>query len=218
MVNAKGDELTKLKNELSAVEKIKEQLDESLPLRGIELSPEEEKAIRGFQFLSMKPMLVVFNLSEDELLTGKDYVAEFSKHWIDGQIQGVQLCADVEMEVSQLDDDDRSEFLKDYGIEKPASDRVINLSYDLLGLISFLTTGEDETRAWTVKKDALAPKAAGEVHSDIERGFIRAETVSYTDLIDAGSMAEGKKRGTVRLEGKNYEVQDGDIINFRFSV
>lgn len=216
--NAKGAEREQLIAEQSALEKIKERLDNEQPIRGLELSPQEDKSIRGFQFLSIKPLLVVFNVGEDAIANGAEIVGRFADKWVAGQCGAGSLCAEVELEIARLDDEESAMFLADYGIEEPAAQRVIGMSYDLLGAISFLTTGPDESRAWTIRRGALAPEAAGAIHSDIERGFIRAETVLYDDLVATGSMAEARKVGKVRLEGKSYVVQDGDVINFRFSV
>ncbi|MCX7047261.1 MAG: DUF933 domain-containing protein [Candidatus Sumerlaeota bacterium] len=217
LTNVQGAERERLIAEQAALEKIKSRLDQEQPLRGIALTPEEDKAIRGFQFLSLKPLLVVFNISEASLTAKEDAAGRFASRWQPGLTAGTQICATVEMEIARLSGEDRSAFLADYGITEPAANRIIRLSYELLGAISFLTTGEDESRAWTIRRGTLAPPAAGAVHSDIEHGFIRAEVVTYDDLMAAGSMAEVKRLGHLRLEGKSYEVKDGDIINFRFS-
>jgi GTP-binding protein YchF len=215
---AKGAEHERLLVERAVLAKIKARLEAEQPIRGGFLSPEEEKAVRGFQFLSPKPLLVVFNVSESALQSGDDVAGRVAGARGGEQTAAAQLCAAAEMEIARLEENEREAFLSDYGIAEPAAQRIIGLSYELLGAISFLTAGEDESRAWTIRQGTLAPQAAGVIHSDIERGFIRAEVVSYEALAEAGSMAEARKRGTVRLEGKNYVMQDGDVVNFRFSV
>lgn len=187
-------------------------LEAETPIRHLELTDEEERSLRGYQFLTAKPMLLVLNIGEDQLQSppALDYPWRRSA--------AAALCGKVEAELAQLDDADARAFMDDLGISKPARDRVIQLSYDLLGLMSFLTAGPDEVRAWTIRRNTPAVEAAGTIHSDIQRGFIRAEIVAYTDLVAAGGMSEAKKAGTVRLEGKTYIVQDGDVCHFLFNV
>ena len=189
-------------------------LEADTPIRDIDLTPDEEKMLRGYQFLSAKPMLIVLNIGEAQL--GADLLSMIEYPHAKSAV--VQLAGKVEAEIAQLDPDDARAFLDDLGIEEPARERVIGASYGLLGLISFLTAGPDEVRAWPIRKGTPALEAAGTIHSDIQRGFIRAEVVAYKDLIAAGTMAEAKKHGTVRMEGKTYVVQDGDICNFLFNV
>ncbi len=200
--------------ERDALQRLQAGLENDQPIRDQELSPDEEKLLRGFQFLSAKPILIVVNIGEDQL--GQDIAVGIP---YDHQKAAVtQLAGKVEAEIAQLDPADAELFLADLNIQEPARDRVIRASYDLLGLIAFLTAGPDEVRAWPLRRNTPAVEAAGEIHSDIQRGFIRAEVVAYDDLIAAGSMAEAKKRGTVRMEGKTYIVQDGDVTNFLFNV
>jgi GTP-binding protein YchF len=200
--------------ERDALVRLQAGLEQDIPIRDQELSPDEEKLLRGFQFLSAKPVLIVLNIGEDQL--GQDIAGTIQ---YDHQKAAVtQLAGKVEAEIAQLDAEDAQLFLADLQIDEPARDRVIRDSYDLLGLIAFLTAGPDEVRAWPIPRNTPAVEAAGAIHSDIQRGFIRAEVVAYDDLIAAGSMAEAKKRGTVRMEGKTYIVQDGDICNFLFNV
>ncbi len=189
-------------------------LEENRPIRDQALSDDEAKLLRGYQFLSAKPVLVVINVGEDQL--GADIAASTPYNHQKAAI--TQLAGKVEAEIAQLGPEDAKLFLVDLQIEEPARDRVIEASYNLLGLISFLTAGPDEVRAWPIRQHTPAVEAAGAIHSDIQRGFIRAEIVAYNDLIAAGSMVEAKKRGTVRMEGKTYIVQDGDICNFLFNV
>jgi ribosome-binding ATPase len=185
-------------------------------LRSLSFTPDEEPLLAGFGFLSRKSVIALFNVAEER--AGKElpdlYQAELQKL----QIPGLVLSARVEMEVAQLDEKDRQSFLTELGIEEPARDRFIRASYRLLDLISFFTTGEDEVKAWTIEQRTSARKAAGKIHSDIERGFIRAEVVAYDDFIRHGSEAKCREAGKLRLEGKDYSVQDGDIIHFRFNI
>ncbi|MDP1758986.1 MAG: redox-regulated ATPase YchF [Thermodesulfovibrionales bacterium] len=200
--------------------KCKEILEKETPLRDIEFSEEEQKTMRNLQFMSIKPVVIVLNVSEKDLnseeTTGTTY--ELQKFFKGKQVKVLNLCGKIEMEIAQLSLEEATAFLDDLGIHEPALNRLIHVSYGLLGLISFLTVGEDEVRAWTVKKGTDAQKAAGKIHSDIERGFIRAEVVSFEDFISHGSMSAARDKGLLRLEGKTYEVKDGDIINFRFNV
>lgn len=199
--------------------KIQDVLENEQPVSTISFSEEEREAIKHITFLTDKPMLIVVNLDEKQFTTvsypQKEEIHSFGAHH---QMIVLEICAQVEAEISQLDPEDKQLFMEDLGIQEVGMDRLARAIYDLLGLISFLTAGEDEVRAWTIKKGLPAKKAAGKIHSDIERGFIRAETVAYQDLKKAGSMAKAREQGHFRLEGKEYPVQDGDIINFRFNV
>jgi GTP-binding protein YchF len=196
--------------EIALLNQCKQHLDEEVPLRRF---PEiaAAKLLRGFAFLSAKPMLILFN-NEDE----NDALPE-ADQLPDGETCMV-IRAKLEQELTQMSDDEAKEFLEEFNITASATDRVIQRSYDLMGLISFFTVGEDEVRAWTIGKQTDAVDAAEVIHSDIKKGFIRAEVLAYDDLMDAGTYAEARKKGTVRLEGKTYTVRDGDIINFRFNV
>ncbi len=189
-------------------------LESDTPLRDVDITPDEEKMLRGYQFLSAKPILLVLNIGENEL--GQDVAATISYPHRKSAV--VQLAGKIEAEIAQLEGEDARAFLDDLGIQEPARERAIRATFDLLGLVSFLTAGPDEVRAWPIPAGMAAVEAAGEIHSDIQRGFIRAEVVAYDDLIAAGSMVEAKKRGTVRMEGKTYIVQDGDICNFLFNI
>lgn len=187
-------------------------LEAETPIRAVAMSDEEERMIRGYQFLTAKPLLLVPNLGEAQLGAPPELTYAYAQSAV------VPLCGKIEAELAQLDDADAQSFMDDLGISSPARDLVIQRSYDLLGLISFLTAGPDEVRAWTIRRNLPAVEAAGAIHSDIQRGFIRAEIVAYTDLISAGSMVEAKKQGTVRMEGKTYIIQDGDVCHFLFNV
>jgi GTP-binding protein YchF len=185
-------------------------------LRSIDFTPDEESLLAGFGFLSRKSVIALFNVPEER--AGKDLPEDVVKELDRLQIRGLALSAKVEMEVAQLDEKDRRAFLNELGIAEPARDRFIRASYQLLDLISFFTSGEDEVKAWTIEQGTPARKAAGKIHSDIERGFIRAEVVAYEDFIRYGTEAKCREAGKLRLEGKDYIVADGDIIHFRFNV
>jgi GTP-binding protein YchF len=202
-------------------------LEEGRPLRALELEGEDLKRLRGFQFLSAKPLLIVINLDESQLAAGAATATQIDRaagaaglttFLSRARTAAVAVCAKIELEIAQLDPADAAAFLADLGLQESGLDRVIRASYDLLGYISFFTVGEDECRAWSIPRGTPAQLAAGEIHSDIARGFIRAEVVAYDHLVGRGSMAACRDHGEVRLEGKEYVVQDGDIINFRFAT
>jgi hypothetical protein len=202
-------------------------LEEGRPLRALELKGEDLKRLRGFQFLSAKPLLIVINLDESQLAAGGKTATDIERAAAAAGLTpflsragtaAVAVCAKIELEIAQLDAADAATFLADLGLTESGLDRVIRASYDLLGYISFFTVGEDECRAWSIPRGTPAQLAAGEIHSDIARGFIRAEVVGYDHLIARGTMAACRDHGEVRLEGKEYVVQDGDIINFRFAT
>ena len=205
-----GRDKTIIERETVLFEKLQDVLSTATPLRDISLTIEEEKILSGFGFLSRKPLLILLNLGEEQAQPEIQYGHQRSRI--------VSLQGKLEMDLGQLSDEDAALFMKEYGIEELGLSRMIRTSYDLLGLLSFFTIGEDEVRAWTVRRGALAPEAAGEVHTDFQKGFIRAEVITFDDLMEAGSMAEGRSKGKLRLEGKQYPVQDGDIISIRFSV
>lgn len=209
-MSAKDKELRIAERDL--LQRLREGLENEQPIRHQDLSDEEERLIRGYQFLTAKPMLLALNIGEGAI--GSPIALDYSYR----QSAVVPFCAKIEAELAQLDDADSASFMADLGISQPARDLVIQRSYALLGLISFLTAGPDEVRAWTIARNTPAVEAAGTIHSDIQRGFIRAEIVAYKDLISAGDMAAAKKVGTVRMEGKTYIVQDGDICHFLFNV
>jgi len=198
------------------LERCRKSLENEQSLGGLALTVDEESLLAGFGFLSRKPLLALFNTSDER--AGQPLSPAYEEGLRLKGIQGMALAGKVEMEISQLNEADRELFLKEIGIEEPARARFIRASYLLLDLISFLTTGKDEVRAWTIKRGTTARKAAGKVHSDIERGFIRAEVVPYEDFIALGTEAKCREAGKLRLEGKDYVAQDGDIIHFRFNV
>jgi GTP-binding protein YchF len=200
--------------------KMKGALEGERPLRELALTDEERRRLRSYSFLSEKPVLLVVNLGEEAIREAPSFL-EASGLTAFATRPGLGLCpvsAPLEAEISELSPDDARAFRDDIGLREPGLDRVIQTSYALLGLISFLTAGEDECRAWPIRQGTKAPQAAGTIHSDIERGFIRAEVVAFEDLIAAGSLAACRDKGLFRLEGKEYVVRDGDVINFRFNV
>jgi GTP-binding protein YchF len=213
-----------LEKERELVQRCKDALEHGTPLRALQLAGDDLKRLRGFQFLSAKPLLLVMNLDESEMAeVGADVARAAQRIGLGGFLahastRAVALCTRIELEIAQLGAEDAKAFLADLGLHESGLDRVIRTSYDLLGYISFFTVGEDECRAWSIARGTPAQLAAGEIHSDIQRGFIRAEVVAYDPLTARGSMAACREHGEVRLEGKDYVVQDGDIINFRFAT
>ncbi len=197
-------------------ERIRPALEAEQPLRALELEPEDERRLRGFQLLSAKPMLIVINAGEGEVAGG---AAPERFGVVPGPgTRAIVVSAPIEEEISRLAPDEQREFLADLGLAEPSLDRVIRAGYELLGLVSFFTVGEDEVRAWTVRRGTRAREAAGAVHSDLERGFIRAEVVRWDDLLRLGSLPACREQALLRLEGKDYPVEDGDVIHFRFNV
>lgn len=206
--------------EFSVMKKLKEALEEEKPARIVEFSKEEQKYADQLHLLTAKPMLFVANVSEDEITNAdaNEYVKAVRQFAAKEDSQVIVVSAKIEEEISELDAEEKQEFLSELGIEESGLDQLIKASYELLGFATYFTAGEQEVRAWTFKKGMTAPQTAGIIHTDFEKGFIRAETVSYEDLMEAGSMAQAREKGTVRLEGKEYLVQDGDVIHFRFNV
>jgi GTP-binding protein YchF len=209
-----------LKREHEVLEQCRAALENGRPLRTLGLTGEDLKRLRGFQLLSAKPLLLVLNLDErdiDRMESGSS-VGGLEPFLAGASTRAVPLCGKIELEIAELGPADASVFLADLGLRASGLDRVISAAYELLGYISFFTVGEDECRAWSIPRGTTAQVAAGEIHTDISRGFIRAEVVSYEHLIARGSMAACRQHGEVRLEGKDYIVQDGDVINFRFAT
>ena len=212
-----------LAKELELVEAVKAHLEEGKMARTFEVPDDEDAQIwfKGYNLLTAKPTIYAANVSEDDLADdaanneGVQAVREYAKG---EQSEVFVVCAEIEAEISELDDDEKKMFLEDLGLEESGLEKLIKASYKLLGLISYLTAGEPEVRAWTITEGTKAPQAAGKIHSDFERGFIRAEVVSYDDLIACGSHTAAKEKGLIRLEGKDYVVKDGDIMLFRFNV
>jgi GTP-binding protein YchF len=199
--------------------KCKDALENDKPINQVVLSDEERQELRHITFLTEKPMIIVVNVDEDQLKENSfPAKADVLKYTAERGIPCLEICAKVEAELRELSPEDAALFMEDLGITEPGINRLAQVVYEKLGLISFLTAGEDEVRAWTIRKGLNAKQAAGKIHSDIERGFIRAEVVAFNDLKEHGSMAKVKEKGLARLEGKDYIVEDGDIINFRFNV
>ena len=209
-----------LDKEATLLHQCQERLESGRPIRGLELDSTATKTLRGFQFLSAKPLLLVLNVDEAAVASA-DQAAELApleESLEQTGAQAVIVCAKIELEIAQLDPDDAQIFLKDLGLERPGLERIVQAAYRLLGYISFFTVGKDECRAWSIPTGTMAQQAAGEIHSDIERGFIRAEVVGQARLLERGSLAACRDQGEVRLESKEYVVQDGDVINFRFAT
>ena len=206
--------------EYEILEKIKTGLEEEKPVRALEFTDEQQKIVKGLHLLTSKPTLYVANVAEDEVADpdSNENVQKVRDYAAKEGAEVIVVCARVEEEISELDEDEKAMFLEDLGITESGLDKLIKASYHLLGLATYFTAGEQEVRAWTFRKGIKAPQAAGIIHTDFERGFIRAETVSYEDLLDAGTMGKARENGKVRLEGKEYIVQDGDVIHFRFNV
>ena len=208
--------------ELDFLEKIKKWLEDGKMAITMELENEDEEAWMGtYNLLTQKPVIYAANVAEDDLANdGADnsHVQAVRKYAAEQNSEIFVICAQIEEEISELDEEERKMFLEDLGLKESGLEKLVKASYHLLGLMSFLTSGEDETRAWTIKIGTKAPQAAGKIHSDFERGFIKAEVVNYQDLLDCGSYAGAREKGLVRMEGKEYVVQDGDVILFRFNV
>lgn len=205
--------------EKEVLEKCKESLENGQLIHELELSEEEQELLKNFGFLSEKPMMLVVNLDEAQLAEGTYPQKEALEAYCEEhRLPLMALSAQTEQEISQLEEDERAMFMEELNIHEPGIHQVARTSYDLLGLISFLTAGEDEVRAWPIRRDTIARKAAGKIHTDIEKGFIRAEVTAFADYKEHPSMVKLKELGKVRLEGKEYVVQDGDIMNFRFNV
>ncbi|MCA2641139.1 MAG: redox-regulated ATPase YchF [Microcystis aeruginosa Ma_QC_Ch_20071001_S25] len=204
--------------ELAILEKILICLNDGISARKVDLSKEEEELIKNLGLLSRKPIIYAANVSEDDLATGNDWVESVRQIAQQEQAKVVIVSAQVESELVELSEEERKDFLGSLGVEEGGLKSLIKATYELLGLRTYLTTGPQETRAWTIISGMKAPQAAGVIHSDFERGFIRAETVSYQDLVNSGTMSAAKEKGLVRSEGKEYIVQEGDVLLFRFNV
>lgn len=215
---AKNDK--SLLRELEIIKKIVVVLEEGKPVRSLEFSEEDAKLVKHLNLLSNKPVLYAANISEEDILNEEEneHLKAVREHAKKEDSEVITICGKIESEISELEDDEKEMFLNELGLEESGLDKLIKASYNLLGLISFLTAGPKEVRAWTIKIGTKAPQAAGKIHSDIEKGFIRAETVHFGDLKECGSQAKAKEKGLVRLEGKEYVMKDGDVVEFRFNV
>jgi len=217
--NMKGDK--SLQSEMEILLKVKETLEKGLSARTLELNEEEAEIVRSMDLLSNKPIIYAANVSEEEAVSEADneYVAAVRNFAATEGSDVVVVCAKLESEIAELDEEEKAVFLEELGINESGLDKLIKASYHLLDLISFLTAGPQEVRAWTIRRGTKAPQAAGKIHTDFERGFIRAETIAYNDLIQCGgNLATAKEKGLIRSEGKEYIVKDGDVILFRFNV
>lgn len=216
--NLKADK--KYQQEIDLLERIKENLENGISARAIDFNEEEQELVKEMFLLTTKPILYIANISEEQLENAEndEMVQKVKEYAAKEKAEVIPLCVKIEEELSSLEEKDKKEMLEALGLVESGLDKVIKKSYDLLGLMSFLTAGEPEVRAWTIKKGTKAPQAAGKIHSDIERGFIKAEVVSYSDLMQVGSMVNAREKGLVRSEGKEYIMQDGDIVLFKFNV
>ena len=210
----------KYQEEIDLLEKIKQNLEEGKSARAIDFNEDEQEMVKEMFLLTTKPILYIANISEEQIENAEndELVLKVKEYAAKENAEVIPLCVKIEEELSGLEDEDKKEMLEALELEESGLDKVIKKSYDLLGLMCFLTAGEPEVRAWTIKKGTKAPQAAGKIHSDIERGFIKAEIVSYDDLMKEGSMVAAKEKGLVRQEGKDYIMQDGDIVLFKFNV
>lgn len=217
--NMKGGD-KKYAAEVECLERVKEALYNDKPARSVELTDDEKLLIRDLHLLTMKPMLYAANVSEAEVASAEDnpYVKQVREYAAQEGAEVVPISAKVESEIAELEGEDKQMFLEELGLQESGLNRLIKAAYKLLGLYTYFTAGVQEVRAWTIRKGMKAPQAAGVIHTDFERGFIRAEVVSYDDLMNAGSMNAAKEKGQLRLEGKDYVVQDGDVMHFRFNV
>ena len=206
-------------SEIELYERIKESLEAGTPVRAMTFSEDEKQLVDHLFLLTSKPVLYAANISEGDLQSSKNaYVEELRRIADKEGAEIMVICAKIEEEIAQLEDDEKKLFLAELGLEESGLDKMIQAGYRILGLISFLTAGQPEVRAWTIKRGTKAPQAAGKIHSDMERGFIRAEVISYDDLTECGSYAAAREKGLVRSEGKDYIMQDGDVVLFRFNV
>ena len=204
--------------EVEVLKKVKSALENNIPARRLEYDEEEEKILKNFSLLTKKPIIYMANVSEEDIINGNEYVKRVEEYASNENAKVVMLSAKVESELSELNDEDKTLFLEDLGLDGSGLDKLINATYDLLGLATFFTIGKDECKAWTFTRGMKAPKCAGIIHTDFEKGFIRAEVTSYDDYKKYGGEKEAKENGKMRLEGKDYIMQDGDIVYFRFNV
>lgn len=220
----KGNKLLKVGDKTATMEvdlltRIKEALEKEKPARSLTFNEEEQKIVNNFFLITTKPVIYCANISEDAITDeDNEYVRKVKEYAKKDNSECISLCARIEEELTKLNEEDRALFKEDLGIKEAGLDKLVRSCYSLLGLMSFLTAGEPEVRAWTIKKGTKAPQAAGKIHTDFERGFIKAEVVSYSDLMDCKGFVQAKEKGKVRIEGKDYVIQDGDVVLFRFNV
>jgi len=216
--SAKAGERAAGEKEVALLERIKAGLEAETPLRAQTLSPDERRSLHDYNLLTAKPMLLLLNIDEADVSRANELEAEFRSRWAGPHRDVAALCAKIELELGELSEEEAVEFRADMGVPEAGRDLVIRRSFELLGLISFFTVNPEDGHAWVVPRGATALTAAGKVHSDMERGFVRAEVLGWRELLDSGSLAEARKQGILRLEGKQYEVQDGDVLHILFSV
>ena len=215
---AKAMEREAIQKERGTLDRIKTQLEAGVPIRAQELSTDERKLLANYRFLTEKPLLVALNVDEEQLQQAAKYEQELGTKLTGPGVRGTVICGKLEAELGQMSLEEERDFRESLGAGEPGLVRMIRLSYEVLGYISFFTVGEDECRAWTITRGTAAQQAAGKIHTDIERGFIRAEVVGYEDLIACGGLQEAKRKGVFRSEGKTYEMKDGDVVNYLFNV
>jgi GTP-binding protein YchF len=215
---AKPGERQNFLQEKEILLKFKTELENEKPLRGLPVEATAARFIANYQFLTAKPLLIVINIGEEQLPQSASIEAELNAQYAGDRCRVITLCGKLEMELSQLEDSTAQEFRKDFGLKESGLERTIKISYELSDLITFFSIASNEVRAWPIKKGTAAQKAAGKIHTDMEKGFIRAESISFNDLVKSGSIAEAKKHGLLRLEGKDYVIQDGDVVTFLFNV
>ena len=215
---AKQPEHQDLLREEELLMKVKADLEKDMPIRELKLTTDELRTMANYQFLTAKPLLIMVNIGEDQLPQASSLEAELNSRYSRPKCRIITLCGKLEMELTQLDNSAAEEFRAEFGMSESGLDRIIKLSYELLGLISFFTIASGEVKAWSIQDGTNALKAAGKIHTDMERGFIRAEVITYDDLLKCGSLSEARKKGLLRLEGKGYTVKDGDVITFLFNV
>jgi GTP-binding protein YchF len=215
---AKAPERQNLLQEKDIIAGLKAELENDRPVRQLALEPAMARIITNYQFLTAKPLLIAVNIGEEQLPEAASLETELNAQFSGGKCRAITVCGKLEMELAQMEESEAAEFRADFGLEEPGQDRVIKMSYELSDLISFFTTASNEVRAWSIKRGTTAQKAAGKIHTDMEKGFIRAEGISFDDLVDCGGIAEARKKGILRLEGKDYVVRDGDVITFLFNV
>ena len=204
--------------EIELLERIKDALEKNIPVRKLGLDDEEKKIISSFNLITLKPIIYALNVSEEDIVNGNEYTNKVCEYAKNEGSEVVIISAKIESELAELDDDEKAMFLEDLGLKESGLEKLIKASYSLLGLISYLTAGPIESKAWTITRGTKAPQAAGKIHSDFERGFIKADVISYEDLIANGSMTAARDKGLVRSEGKEYVMQDGDVVLFKFNV
>lgn len=215
---AKPQERQGFLQEKDILTRFKVDLENDKPIRELEPEPAAARIISNYQFLTAKPLLIAVNIGEEELPGAASIEAELNEQYSGSKCRVITICGKLEMELAQMEESEAKEFRADFGIEEPGLERTIKMSYELSNLISFFTIASNEVRAWSIKKGTTAVKAAGKIHTDMEKGFIRAEGIGFNELVKCGSIAEAKKQGLLRLEGKDYVIQDGDVITFLFNV